>query len=125
MAPTTEPSFILSIPYHDLALRICETDLPCAYHALFLSNHTHTSMGPVDVSPTCANRAHRVTIAVWYPRRGEGRSYRTGFAREGSSRCGGSRCCRAGPRACGRFCEEARYPESIWRAWGVSKYVID
>jgi hypothetical protein len=77
----------------------------------------------VGILPTRPKRANRVALAVWDPRRGKDCASCADFTREEPSRCCSSCCCCAGPRACGRFREEARYLEGIWRIGGVSTYV--
>ena len=114
---------LLQPPYSNgLALWDCETALPCEYYILFLAKFTDTIVG---ILPTRPRRANRVALALWDPRRSEDRASWPDFTREEPSRCCGSCCCRAGPKACRRFREEARYLEGIWRIGGVSKYVIN
>ena len=110
----------LATPHNGFALRDCEAALPCAYYTLFLEHFTDIIVG---ISSTRPKRANRVALALWDPRRGEDRAGCAYFTSKEPSRCCGSCCCRAGPKACGRFREDARYLESIRRVGGVSTYV--
>ena len=119
-AEPAECSNSLATPHNGFALRDCETALPCAYYALFLKHFIDIIVG---ISPTRPQRANCVALALWDPRRGEDCAGCTDFTSEEPSRCHGSCCCRTGPKACGRFREDARYLESIRRVGSISTYV--
>ena len=75
-----------------------------------------------DLQPSCPDSTHRVTIAIWYPRRSNHRTNCAHFSGQKPPRCccGGSRGTR--PSACRCIREETWHSKGLWRSGLVSKY---
>jgi len=123
---SSSPSTVLY--HHDFDLRLRKANLPCAsFLRCCVTIVTHVLLMPLylciaDLQPPCPGSTHRVTVAIWYPRRSIHRTYGARFTGQKPPRC----CCEgrrgARPRARGRIREETWHYKGIWRSGRISKY---